>query len=102
MARRCPASECEQAAYILSFLLAVAWGWCTVADENRAAVARSHAQRKMGCCSSVEEPEQMEMATVDDVKAEIKERAAEVKKASGKMSFLGSMVIAVEEHPDDP
>ena len=32
----------------------------------------------------------------------VKERAAEVKKASGKMSFLGSMVIAVEEHPDDP
>ena len=43
----------------------------------------------------------MEMATVDDVKAEIKERAAEERKASGKMSFLGSIVIAVEEHPEN-
>ena len=43
----------------------------------------------------------MEMATVDDVKAEIREQAAEEKKASGKMSFLGSIVTAVEEHPED-
>ena len=43
----------------------------------------------------------MEMATVDDVKAEIRERAAEEKKSSGKLNFLGSIVTAVEEHPDD-
>ena len=41
----------------------------------------------------------MEMATVDDVKAEIKDRDAEERKTSGKMSCLGSIVIAVEEHP---
>ena len=51
----------------------------------------------MGCCSSVEEPEAMEQASLDEVKAEIKERAAEEKQASGKMSFLGSIVTAVEE-----
>ena len=55
----------------------------------------------MGCCSSVEEPEAMEQASLDEVKAEIKERAAEEKQSSGKMSFLGSIVTAVEEHPED-
>ena len=43
----------------------------------------------------------MEQASLDEVKAEIKERAAEEKQASGKMSFLGSIVTAVEEHPED-
>ena len=49
----------------------------------------------------MEEPEAMEQASLDEVKAEIKERAAEEKQASGKMSFLGSIVTAVEEHPED-
>ena len=43
----------------------------------------------------------MEQASLDEVKAEIKERAAEEKQSSGKMSFLGSIVTAVEEHPED-
>ena len=49
----------------------------------------------------MEEPEAMEQASLDEVKAEIKERAAEEKQSSGKMSFLGSIVTAVEEHPED-
>ena len=49
----------------------------------------------------MEEPEAMEQASLDEVKAEIKERAAEEKQASGKLSFLGSIVTAVEEHPED-
>ena len=43
----------------------------------------------------------MEQASLDEVKAEIKERAAEEKQSSGKMSFLGSIVTAVKEHPED-
>ena len=55
----------------------------------------------MGCCASApEEPEGQEMASVDDVKAEIKQQAAE-DGAAGKTSFLGSIVMAVEKHPED-
>ena len=43
----------------------------------------------------------MEQASLDEVKAEIKERAAEEKQSSGKMSFLGSIVTAVEADPED-
>ena len=55
----------------------------------------------MGCCASApEEPEGQEMASVEEVKAQIKEQAAE-DEAAGKVSFLGSIVNAVEKEPEN-
>ncbi len=54
----------------------------------------------MGCCGSTpEEAPIAELASVDEIKAEI---AAEQEAEGGKESFLGSILRAVNDHSDDP
>ena len=54
----------------------------------------------MGCCSSSPEEPEGPQLTLEQVKTEIRKEAVE-EKAAGKTSFLGSILAALEEYPED-
>ena len=56
----------------------------------------------MGCCSSAPaEDETGAAASIEDVKTEIRKEVAEQRASGEQLSFLGSVVAAIEERPDD-